>query len=306
VVTRLRHGRPRKFCAGHFEDAVPVGFDLKAAYCRCGDAALGAGEAGSGRSRAKVLPGISPKAVAYYNPAGDGARRRNPALRSDSQNDPEGGNTVHFDNPIAAGLEFFKDDPLVVQPDTKFSYSTQGYTVVGCVIEGVSSIEYVDYLREHVFALAGMTQTQADDRVAIIPYRTLFYRTDSSGRAVNADPLDSSYKIPGGGWLSSAEDMAQFEVAVLGDKLVRRSTREVMLTPQKLSDGSLSDYALGWGTRKEEGIATVGHGGGQQGTSTFILLAPDQRAGVVVLANMESVDVSSLATAMLKTVLGKL
>jgi Beta-lactamase len=93
---------------------------------------------------------------------------------------------------------------------------------------------------------------------------------------------------------------------VLGDKLVRRSTREVMLTPQKLLDGSLSDYALGWGTLKEEGIATVGHGGGQQGTSTFILLAPDQRAGVVVLANMESVDVSSLATAMLKTVLGKL
>jgi serine beta-lactamase-like protein LACTB, mitochondrial len=105
--------------------------------------------------------------------------------RSDSQNDPEGGNTVHFENPIAAGLEFFKDDPLVVQPGTKFSYSTQGYTVVGCVIEGVSSIKYVDYLREHVFALAGMTQTQADDRVAIIPYRTRWRNSRSQCSATS-------------------------------------------------------------------------------------------------------------------------
>src|SRR5215470_5894659 len=225
--------------------------------------------------------------------------------RAESQNDLEGGNTIHFDNTIAAGLKFFKDDPLVAQPGTKFKYSTQGYTLVGCVIEGASSAKYVEYLRAHVFSGAGMVQTQADDRLAIIPYRTRFYRKDVDGRVVNADPLDSSYKIPGGGWLSSAEDMAQFEVAMLNDKLVHRSTRDAMWTPQRLSDGSMSDYALGWGTKKDDGVATVGHGGGQQGTSTFILLAPDQRAGIVILANMEALDVSALAHAMLKILLSK-
>jgi hypothetical protein len=30
------------------------------------------------------------------------------------------------------------------------------------------------------------------------------------------------------GWLSSAEDRARFEVAILNDKLIRRSSRDLM------------------------------------------------------------------------------
>ena len=224
--------------------------------------------------------------------------------RTDSQDDPEVGNTKHFEDGIAAGLKFFANDPLVAKPGTKFSYSTQGFTVAGCAIEGASGEKYVDFLRKNVSTPAGMTSTVADDRYAIIPFRTRFYHKDESGRVVNAEFLDSSYKIPGGGWLSSAEDMARFEVAILGDKLIHRATRDVMWTPQKTADGSKNDYALGWGTGKELGVGDVGHGGGQQGTSTFIMLVPERRAGVVVLTNMDGVDASSLATELMKIVLG--
>ena len=133
--------------------------------------------------------------------------------KSDSRDDPEGGNTKHFDNPIQAGFDFFKNDPLVSEPGKQFHYSTQGYTVVGCVMEGASGARYVDFMRENIFVPAGMEHTQTDDRFAIIPCRTHFYQKTASGAVQNADFLDSSYKIPGGGWLSSAEDMARFEVA---------------------------------------------------------------------------------------------
>jgi serine beta-lactamase-like protein LACTB, mitochondrial len=226
--------------------------------------------------------------------------------RTDSQDDPEVGNTKHFEDGIAAGLEFFATDPLVAKPGTKFSYSTQGFTVAGCAIEGASGEKYVEFLRKTVFLPAGMTSTVADDRRAIIPFRTRFYHKDESGRVVNAEFLDSSYKIPGGGWLSSAEDMARFEVAILSDKLLHRATRDVMWTAQKTTDGSKNDYALGWGTGKDLGVTDVGHGGGQQGTSTFIMLVPERQAGVVVLTNMDGVDASSLATELMKIVLGDL
>jgi CubicO group peptidase (beta-lactamase class C family) len=218
--------------------------------------------------------------------------------KSSSPDDPEVGNTKHFDDPIQAGLNFFKDDPLVAQPGTSFHYSTQGYTLVGCVIEGASSIKYVDFMRKNVFVPARMEQTQVDDRFAIIPYRTRFYEKMSSGTVRNADFLDSSYKIPGGGWLSSAEDMARFEVAILNDKLIRRSSRDLMWTPLKPSDGSKDPYALGWGWDKNEEnhqVAGVGHTGGQQGTSTAFVIAPERRAGVVVLTNMEDQPASDLA-----------
>src|SRR5580704_11838528 len=189
--------------------------------------------------------------------------------KSESQDDPEGGNTMHFDNPIQGGLNFFATDPLVAQPGIKFHYSTPGFTLIGCAIEGASGEKYVDFVRSNVLGPAGMRVTQVDDHFTIIPHRTRFYHKEKSGHVVNADWLDSSYKIPGGGWLASADDMARFEVAMLHNTLMRSSTRELMWTPPKLADGSTSRYALGWGTGKDLGESDVGHGGGQQGTSRF-------------------------------------
>jgi CubicO group peptidase (beta-lactamase class C family) len=127
---------------------------------------------------------------------------------------------------------------------------------------------------------------------------------------VNADFLDASYKIPGGGWLSSADDMASFEVAILRDALLKRATRDVMWTPQQPSTPGMAgeghrSYALGWGTGDSSGVPDVGHGGGQQGTSTFIMLAPAQQMGVVVLINMDDIDASALAAGLMKQLLGQ-
>jgi serine beta-lactamase-like protein LACTB, mitochondrial len=224
--------------------------------------------------------------------------------KSDSQDDPEVGNTRHFDNPIQSGLDFFKNDPLVAKPGTEFHYSTQGFTLAGCVIEGASGQSYVDFVRENILTRAGMAHTLADDRFAIIPFRTRFYSKDKSGSIRNADFLDASYKVPGGGWLSSAEDMAKFEVAMLNDQLLQRSTRDLMWTPLKSADGKDNGYALGWGTGKDLGLPDVGHGGGQQGTSTFIMMVPERRAGVVVLINLDGADSSGLAQQLMKIVLG--
>lgn len=224
--------------------------------------------------------------------------------RSGSPDDPEVGNTKHFDDPIGAGIKFFANDPLVAQPGTHFHYSTQGYTLVGCAIEGASGEKYVAFLHDQVFAPAGMTRTQADDRYSVIPYRTRFYHRDKSGTVVNADFLDSSYKIPGGGWISSAEDLARFEVAILNDRLIRRTTRDLMWTPQKPTDGSKDTYGLGWDIDKTAGVPDVGHDGSQQGTSTAIMIAPSQRDGVVVLINVDDVNASALATDLMKIVLG--
>jgi serine beta-lactamase-like protein LACTB, mitochondrial len=224
---------------------------------------------------------------------------------SKSQSDPEVGNTRHFENGIEAGLKFFADDPLVAQPGTRFNYSTQGYTLVGCVIEGASGEKYADYVREHVLVPASMLETRPDDRFAIIPSRTRFYSKNQSGAIVNAEFLDSSYKVPGGGWLSSAPDIARFEVAILTDRLVKRTTRDIMWTPQLPSDGlGRMVYGLGWQAGTTEGVQDIGHGGSQQGTSAMMLIAPEMRVGVVVLTNSDVAGASELASQLLKILLG--
>jgi CubicO group peptidase (beta-lactamase class C family) len=170
------------------------------------------------------------------------------------------------------------------------------------VIEGASGAKYVDFVRQNVLVPAQMERTQADNRFAIIPYRTRFYEKTESGTVRNADFLDSSYKIPGGGWLSSAEDMARFEVAILNDTLIRRTTRDLMWTPLKPSDGLTHEYGLGWrwSDENDHEVASVGNLGGQQGTSTAFWIVPEGRVGVVVLTNMQDQPADELAREILK------
>jgi len=208
----------------------------------------------------------------------------------------------HFAS-MEESLQIFAADPLVAKPGTKFNYSTYGYTLLGCVLEGAASQKYMDFVRENIFKPASMAQTQADDFFTIIPHRTRWYHKDKSEIVRNAGVLNSSYKIPGGGLISSADDMARFEAAMLADKLVKRPARDLMWTPQKTPDGKSTGYALGWGISDKFGIHIVAHTGGQQGTSTAFVLVPERRAGVIVLANMDSVDSGNLADQILKIAL---
>jgi CubicO group peptidase (beta-lactamase class C family) len=222
-----------------------------------------------------------------------------------SQSDPEVGNTRYFDNGIEGGLKFFANEPLVAEPGTHFNYSTQGYTVVGCAIEGASSQKYADTVRETVLFPAGMRQTRPDERFAIVPLRTRFYSKDKTGAVMNAEFLDASYKVPGGGWLSSAPDMARFEAAIMNHRLLKSATRDTMWTQPMPSDGlGRLAYGLGWQFGSVDDVKVVGHSGGQQGTSTMIWMAPDARAGVVVLTNSDAADAPKLATQLLRIVLG--
>jgi serine beta-lactamase-like protein LACTB len=227
-----------------------------------------------------------------------GIRHYNPDGKGDIPED----SARHFAN-IEDSLQIFAGDPLVAKPGTKFNYSTYGYTLVGCVLEGAAAEKFVDFVRKNIFQPAGMEQTRDDDFFTIVPHRTRWYHKDKAGTVRNAGVLDSSYKIPGGGLISSADDMARFEAAILADKLLLRGTRDLMWSILQPTEGQPSHYALGWFVADKFGFPSAGHTGGQQGTDTAFLIVPDRRAGVVVLANMDSVNTNLLADAILKIAL---
>ncbi|MGH9421470.1 MAG: serine hydrolase domain-containing protein, partial [Thermoanaerobaculia bacterium] len=136
--------------------------------------------------------------------------------------------TKHYKN-MSQGFAIFASDPLLFEPGTKFSYSTYGYTVAGCVIEGASGEKYFDYVREHVLVPAGMTHTFVDDVYAIVPHRARGYQV-KEGKVENAGLMDSSYKIPGGGLVTTAEDMVRFGAALMEGKIVKAEALAAMWT----------------------------------------------------------------------------
>ena len=227
-----------------------------------------------------------------------GIRHYNPDGKGDIPED----SARHFAS-IEESLELFARDPLVAKPGTTFHYSTYGYTLVGCVLEGAAQEKFIDFLRKNVFEPAGMEQTRDDDFFAVVSHRSRWYHKDKGGVVRNAGVLDSSYKIPGGGMISSADDLASFEAAILADKLLGRATRDLMWTSLKTADGKETGYGLGWGIMDKFGLHILAHTGGQQGTSTAFAVVPARNAGVVVLCNLDNVDVVQLETQILRIAL---
>src|SRR5437763_2423843 len=96
-----------------------------------------------------------------------GIRHYNPDGKGDVPED----SARHFAG-MQESLELVASDPLVAKPGTKFHYSTYGYTLVGCVLEGVASEKFIDFLRKNVCEPAGMEQTRDDDLSLITVLRT--------------------------------------------------------------------------------------------------------------------------------------
>jgi CubicO group peptidase (beta-lactamase class C family) len=220
-------------------------------------------------------------------------------------------NTKHYES-VTAALEYFKHDDLVAEPGTRYHYSSLGYTILGCAIEGASSMSYASFVRERIFAPAGMIHTIPEDARTPSPGGTayfskgLFYKlTGKFARRTGAQSIDVSDRLPAGGLLSTVDDMMRFAIAFQYGPLVQDSTRELMWTRQRTSDGKpLQFYGLGWLVGEADSLRPmrVWNDGSQPGTRTFLYLRPTQGIIIALMTNMEGAACEELVPQILEAI----
>lgn len=214
----------------------------------------------------------------------------------------EGALARHFPS-LADALKIFEADAVVAEPGAAYLYSTFGYVLAGRVMEAATGTAFLDLLRASVLAKAGMTDTQADDLYRIIPGRARGYYKSAAGEVFNSAPHDTSYKIPGGGLLSTSPDLVRFAMALNTGKLLQPSSVDVLFTPQRTNDGKSTGYGLGWGIRVVDHRREMVHTGGQIGVSTILIYLPDQHAALAMMFNLENVKMDALASTVIEIAL---
>ena len=112
----------------------------------------------------------------------------------------------------------------------------------------------------------------------------------------NARFEDTSIKLSAGGLTATAPDLARFGAAVLGDRLLRRATRELMWTEQLTTGGDSTGWALGWSPGRDAGRRTIGLNGGQAGVSAHLRVFRDDDLVIAVIANRDLIDLRPLLT----------
>ena len=201
---------------------------------------------------------------------------------------------------LSEALDIFAADPLDHPPGERVTYTTWGYVLLGLAVEQASGIPYLDYVRTRILEPAGMTETRADT-LEIIPRRASGY-TQSGGRSVrNASLLDTSCRIPGGGFVSTAGDLARFSIALDGGLLVKPETLAQMSRSQ-LSDETYERSAasaqvppgrkfphmgFGWVTEEKDGVTRVHHAGLQPWASAIVYRVPSRGTTVIIPTNLD-------------------
>lgn len=210
-------------------------------------------------------------------------------------------------------LAIFKNDPLVHAPGTKMTYSTYGYTLLGIIIEEASGRNYVDFVSDNIFKPVGMMRSGLDDPHAIVPNRSRGYAKTNAGSLRNAGFMDPSYKIPGGGWLSTVGDMVRFGLALQAGTLLKPESLRQMTTMQRVDGTDDTFYGLGWivegwGVPDAPRVpGLVWHGGVQQGVTTNLYMLLPERTVVAVMTNVEGegLELTRLASEITNIVLGR-
>lgn len=221
--------------------------------------------------------------------------------KSETLDDPEVSSVHHYPK-LSDAFVLFGNDPLVHQPGTAFLYSTFGYTVLGCVLEGAAGESFPALMKQYVFVPADMQASTIDDARKIIRNRVRGYDVGRDGRLENAPYIDSSDKYPAGGLLTTATELARFIEHLYSGTFLPPRFREEMWTPvTNLAKGR--GYALGWGTYSYRSMRVLAHSGDQQGATATVLLIPERELGIAILANTENADLDTLAKGIVDAVI---
>ena len=211
--------------------------------------------------------------------------------------------TRHYED-IQEPLKIFSADALAHEPRTKYLYSSYGYNLAGAAVEGAAGVPFLAFLRENVLSVAKMESTRDDNAQEIVVNRTRWYSRTADGKVINARLADTSNKIPGGGLVTTAEDLLRFAAAWEQEQLLKRPTMQMQSERQKLADGSATGYGLGWNLSLIAGKRSISHSGSQQGCKTILAMFPEAKVTVAVLTNSDYADPAKFVGVILKALEG--
>ena len=172
------------------------------------------------------------------------------------------------------------------KPGDKWQYSNLGYLTLGILIHKVTGEFYGDFLQERVFKPLGMTTTRIISEADIIPNRAAGYRLVKD-ELKNQDWVSPSLNTTADGALYfTVLDMAKWDAALYGERLLKKTSFQQMWTPVRLNNNTTYDYGFGWGFAQINGHRIIEHGGAWQGFTSYIGRYVDDKVTVIILDNL--------------------
>ncbi len=176
-------------------------------------------------------------------------------------------------------------------PGEEYSYSNSGYFLLSVVVERASGKTLNEFAQERIFKPLGMKNTHFHyDHTMTVKNRAAGYSPTKKGFRIN---MSNWNHVGDGAIFTTVEDLFLWDQAFYNNKLGKELT-ELIQTTGVLNSGKELDYAFGLRISDYRGLKTVGHGGSWVGFRSAMIRFPEQRFSVVCLANLSTINPSSL------------
>jgi CubicO group peptidase (beta-lactamase class C family) len=196
-------------------------------------------------------------------------------------------------------LDFTEDElakkieemPIEWAPGEKWGYRNTNYVLLGIIIHKITGMPYAEFLGERIFKPLGMTSTRLISERDIIPNRSAGYEIDEKGDLKNQEWVSPTFDSTADGALYfNVLDMAKWDEALYGTKLLKQSSLDRIWTVYPLNDGkpNPAGYGFAWNIGEQNGHKRIEHGGAWQGFTCSISRYPDDGVTVMVLTNLDS------------------
>lgn len=178
-------------------------------------------------------------------------------------------------------------------PGARFLYNPPSYSWASRPMMEVTGVPFSTLVDSLVFRPAGMRRSARIHRA--LPLRddlarelALPYATDSLGRHLQSTPPGPQGDGAAGGVISTAADLARFDIALTADRLITTASRELMWTPGRSASGETLPYGLGWFVTDNRGERVVWHTGlWEDRYSALYLKIPARSLTLILLANSD-------------------
>ena len=194
--------------------------------------------------------------------------------------------------------------PTLFPPGTRWSYSNEGFTVLGAIIERLSGQSFEEYMREHVWGPAKMTGVMVAGGDVTVPHRALGYAA-SDDDLLAVEPLRPTMVSLGrtgggngaGGQYATVTDFFHFVQALRNDRLLGRAMRDTLWVGRsQIPWDANAKYASGFVRMNVAGHDYVGHGGGGgYGIDNMLYFSASGPWTIVVLGNFNPPGATNVA-----------
>lgn len=186
-------------------------------------------------------------------------------------------------------VDFAKGLPLVRKPGSAYEYVNYNFLLAAMIVEQISAQPYETYLRKRFFEPLGMKDTGTLLPAGDAGRAAVGYSADAAGTftALADDPIfkdrDVSFMFGSGQIYSTVRDLALWDRALTGEKVLKAVERDLLFKP------NLQNYGYGWVIQKQTGVTIEWHNGAISplGFTALVVRVPAKDRFVAYLSNFD-------------------